>query len=75
MVSDKVYRRMQLSCSCGHVSRNMAEEARHRHNFPFFCKKPKPKAEQCIGETADKRRCKRRTTSEFGFCHSHGIET
>lgn len=41
MVSDKLYRRMMLGCSCGHVSRSMSEEARHRHNFPALCRKPK----------------------------------
>ncbi len=39
MVSDKLYRRMMLGCVCGHVSRSMTEEARHRHNFPLLCKK------------------------------------
>lgn len=41
MVSDATYRRMQFSCSCGHVSRSMGAEARHRHNFPMLCKKPR----------------------------------
>lgn len=41
--------RAQLTCSCGHVSRSMAEEARHRHNFPMLCRKPKPKKSPCVG--------------------------
>lgn len=40
-MDDATYRRMQMACSCGHVSRNMGEEARHRHNFPHLCKRPK----------------------------------
>ena len=33
--------RSQLTCQCGHVSRNSAEEAGHRHNFPLMCREPK----------------------------------
>lgn len=68
MVSDKLYKRMHLGCSCGHVSRNMAEEARHRHNFPAFCKR---KAVQCEGRV--KRtgaRCQNKTTDGV-LCRHH----
>lgn len=41
-MDDRTYRRITLSCSCGHVSRSFAAEARHRHNFPVYCKRPKP---------------------------------
>lgn len=39
----KMARRMAWGCQCGHVSRSAVEEARHRHNFPFYCRKPKVK--------------------------------
>lgn len=82
MVSDKLYRRMQLGCSCGHVSSNMSEEARHRHNFPLLCRKP---ARRCVvatnevetpgSETADGlprlRQCKRTTRDGTDFCWQH----
>ena len=71
MVSDKVYRRMQMGCSCGHVSRSMSEEARHRHNFPMLCK---PRPVQCYGTNKDGTRCKRKVlTRAGGACswHSH----
>lgn len=37
------YWRMTWGCICGHVSRSAIEEARHRHNFPALCRKPKVK--------------------------------
>lgn len=42
-MDDKTYRRMTWGCQCGHVARSAAEEARHRHNFPALCRKPKQK--------------------------------
>lgn len=39
----KTYRRMIYGCRCGHVARSPVAEARHRHNFPLLCKRPKPK--------------------------------
>lgn len=42
-MDDRTYKRMLMGCSCGHVSRSMSEEARHRHNFPSLCRKPKAK--------------------------------
>jgi len=54
-MDDKTYRRMQFGCSCGHVARNMAEEARHRHNFPALCRKPKVKKPAAKKEAQDGR--------------------
>lgn len=42
-MDDKTYRRMTWGCSCGYVARSALAEARHRHNFPVMCRKPKPK--------------------------------
>ena len=42
-VDDRTYRRMIYGCSCGHVARSLAAEARHRHNFPLLCRRPKVK--------------------------------
>ena len=33
----------KYSCSCGATFRTYSAEARHRHNFPLLCRKPKPK--------------------------------
>lgn len=33
-------------CSCGMRFRSMYTEARHRHNFPALCRKPKPKKDK-----------------------------
>lgn len=43
------YERIQagFGCSCGHVARSFAEEARHRHNFPLLCKSKKKEAKKC----------------------------
>lgn len=30
-----------LACSCGAVFRTASAEARHRHNFPSYCRKPR----------------------------------
>lgn len=38
--------RAQLTCSCGHVSRSVMAEARHRHNFPLLCRKSKPQVDR-----------------------------
>ncbi len=54
-MDDKTYKRMQLGCSCGHVSRSMSEEARHRHNFPALCRKPKAKKPAAKKEARDGR--------------------
>lgn len=35
---------VSLACSCGKRFRSALAEARHRHNFPVLCKKPKQKA-------------------------------
>lgn len=40
-MDEKTYKKMNMQCSCGHVSRTIAEEAKHRHNFPALCRKPK----------------------------------
>jgi hypothetical protein len=40
-MDEKTYRRMIWGCSCGHVARSAIAEARHRHNFPLLCRKPK----------------------------------
>lgn len=40
-MDDKTYNRMSWGCSCGHVARSAIAEARHRHNFPLLCRKPK----------------------------------
>ena len=37
-MNDRQYRRMTWGCSCGHVARSAAVEARHRHNFPLLCR-------------------------------------
>jgi len=50
MVSDAQYRRMAWGCQCGHVSRSASEEARHRHNFPMLCKKPKQPKTKAVKE-------------------------
>lgn len=40
----------RYSCSCGASFRSYAAEARHRHNFPLLCRKPKAKPKQsCLG--------------------------
>lgn len=66
------YERSQRTCHvCGHVSRSVMEEARHRHNFPAYCK---PKPEQCYGTNKDGSRCRRMVTNrKGGACswHSH----
>jgi hypothetical protein len=33
----------ELGCRCGARFRSYEAEARHRHNFPALCKRPKPK--------------------------------
>lgn len=35
-------------CRCGATFRSYAAEARHRHNFPALCRKPKPPSAQFI---------------------------
>jgi hypothetical protein len=45
-MDDRLYRRTMWGCQCGHVARSWAAEARHRHNFPMLCRKPKPKKEK-----------------------------
>ena len=40
-MDDRTYNRLSWGCSCGHVARSAAAEARHRHNFPALCKRPK----------------------------------
>lgn len=67
MVSDKMYNRMHLGCQCGHVSRNMGEEARHRHNFPVFCKR---KAVRCEGRTKNGFQCHNKTKDGV-LCRHH----
>lgn len=63
------YTRSQLTCTgCGHVSRSVGEEARHRHNFPAYCKR---KAVQCEGRTKRGFQCQNKTTNEK-FCRHHG---
>jgi hypothetical protein len=42
-MDNKTYRRMAWGCQCGHVARSAVAEARHRHNFPMLCRKPKVK--------------------------------
>ena len=32
-----------LTCQCGATFRTAAAEARHRHNFPAYCRSPKRK--------------------------------
>lgn len=33
----------KLSCQCGATFRSALAEAKHRHNFPALCKRPKVK--------------------------------
>lgn len=40
-MDERTYRRMTLGCSCGHIARSYAAEARHRHNFPLLCRRPR----------------------------------
>lgn len=35
--------RDKMTCICGWSTFNPIAEARHRHNFPLLCRKPKPK--------------------------------
>ena len=66
------FTRSQFTCNqCGHVSRSAGEEARHRHNFPAYCK---PKLVRCFGANKDGSQCRRMvTTRKGGACswHSH----
>jgi hypothetical protein len=41
IMDERTYRRMVWGCRCGHVARSAVSEARHRHNFPMLCRKPK----------------------------------
>ena len=72
------FRAMDLSCSCGKRFRSMIAEARHRHNFPTMCRKPKPKrgehhwfqkihyseAEKMAGQRLDRRKTYYKHTEE-----------
>lgn len=61
-MDDKTYNRMSWGCSCGHVARSAIAEARHRHNFPLLCRKPKvPK----LSET--QQACLKASAAEGGY--------
>lgn len=67
MVSDRLYKRMQMGCICGHVSRSPIEEARHRHNFPAYCKR---KSHRCGSTRGDGKPCRRHTYDKHCWQHT-----
>jgi len=53
-----------LQCSCGMRFRDMAAEAKHRHNFPMFCRRPKDRPNRTTSDDRTGRKADGREGTE-----------
>lgn len=69
-MDSRTWKNINLTCICGHVSRNVQEEAKHRHNFPLYCKIPMRQCRFILDHKA-KRQCQHKTRDPSKLCHMH----